>query len=119
MAFYAGLLLTAHSASGKTILLFLAGIAVGCSMMGFADAVAEWIMPSETTKKYKSRIDAVPLHTTASGAVWVEPFDVVRSRKGRETIKKHSTMPDRFTDTSGMSPVEIRNGEVTKGKISQ
>ncbi len=40
-------------------------------------------------KKYDSHIDKPVVHITASGAMYVRPFDIIRSKSGREVIHRH------------------------------
>lgn len=41
-------------------------------------------------KKYISRIDKPVVHITASGAMYVRPFDIIRSESGRAIIHRHA-----------------------------
>ena len=41
-------------------------------------------------KKYNSHIDKPVVHTTSKGSSYVTPFDVIRSKAGREVINSHA-----------------------------
>lgn len=43
-------------------------------------------------KSYSSHIEKAQNYTTANGASYVTPFDVVRSRDGRELINRHAAL---------------------------
>ena len=42
-------------------------------------------------KKYNSHIDKPEVHITASGAMFVRPFDIIRSKSGRAVIHRHAS----------------------------
>lgn len=43
-----------------------------------------------TKKHYAARIDKPVNHITSKGVSYVTPFDVIRSKDGQETLKRHS-----------------------------
>ncbi len=43
--------------------------------------------------KYDSHIDKPEKHTTSKGGSYITPFDLVRSKRGRELVDRHAQMP--------------------------
>jgi hypothetical protein len=61
-----------------------------------------------SSKNKMSLIDAPVVHTTSKGGGYVRPFDVLRSRVGRDIIRRYTIASDNITALRKASEEEPR-----------